>query len=95
MNMCFKLYTRIEHVLFSHALPLSVALYILVVFVFDLELACADNMFFSSVLHRWQGNSTEHMIYVSYLLSYPLAFFSALVPSIDFFTIYIIAVPQR
>lgn len=65
------------------------ALYILVVFVFDLELAHADNMFFSSVLHRWQGNSTEHMIYVSYMLSYPLAFFSALVPSIDFFTIYI------
>ena len=87
--MNIRWFERIEHVLFSHAVSISVLLYLLTVFVFELTLVCADNMFFSSVLHRWQGGGDEHMIHVSYLLSYPLAFFSELVPSIDFFTIYI------
>lgn len=87
--MNIRWFERIEHVLFSHAVSISVLLYLLTVFVFELTLVCADNMFFSSVLHRWQGGGDEHMIHVSYLLSYPLAFFSELVPAIDFFTIYI------
>lgn len=90
MNAVF--FERLKRVVFSHAVIISVLLYVLAVFLFDLYLVLADNMFFSSVLNRWNEITVVgggNMIYVSYLLACAFSAVSGFVPRVDLYTLYI------
>lgn len=83
---------RLKRGVFSHAVIISVMLYVLAVFLFDLYLVLADNMFFSSVLYRWNEvpvTGGGNMICVSYLLAWTLSAISSFLPGVDLYTLYI------
>lgn len=46
-------------------------------------------MFFPAALHRWDVELGEHMICISYILSFPLVWLTRLFPMIEWYTFYI------